>query len=488
MQHPVQLLGCLAGTVAGASAAWALRRHTGRPVGFVLRSAAALVAAIFALKLLPLFLPPEGFVGPDWLYPLWALWRPATAPGWIVLALTLSVPLVFGKGRLRLALVPVLWIALALTNGGLSGLSEPFRRDADYYADVARFQGLSDIWSHYEERQETLSLHGQTHPPGAVTLLWLLERVLGGGLTRLCLAVVLLSAAALLPVYTLARACLDRPGAEAVLLLWATTPAVALYGATCMDMIFALPLVGAAAAFAWGVRAQPGAMGTTAIWGCLSGLALGLGSLFTFSSALLAVTFLLTAALVSRRQPGERPRLTVLLATTGVTCVALLLSMRLVGFDWLACLDRAQHLDEKLFPATLSPSYWLLTRVKGVLDVLILAGPAAAALWLGGLRRRAFARPAEREEETAVTPRLLGVALSRAAAMAVLAFLLLGVYKIGETGRILLFLIPLVPLLAVARLQRAWPTRTSWHRGVTAVALLNLAQAFLFEMLLDTRW
>ena len=87
-----------------------------------------------------------------------------------------------------------------------------------------------------------------------------------------------------------------------------------------------------------------------------------------------------------------------------------------------------------------------------------------------------------------MTPRLLGVALSRAAAMAVLAFLLLGVYKIGETGRILLFLIPLVPLLAVARLQRAWPTRTSWHRGVTAVALLNLAQAFLFEMLLDTRW
>ena len=487
MQHPVQLLGCLAGVVASAAAAWTLQRHRGRPVGFVLRSAAVLAAAIFALKLLPLFLPPEGFVGPDWIYPLWALWRPATAPGWIVLALAVAVPLVLGNGRMRLALVPVLWIALALTNGGLSGLSEPFRRDADYHADVARFHSLPEIWRTYEERQPTLSLHGQTHPPGAVTLLWLLERVLGEDLGRLCLAVVLLSAAGLLPVYALARACLDRPGAEAATVLWATTPAVALYGATCMDMVFALPLVSSAAAFGWGVRAEPGAVRATAGWGCLSGLALGLGSLFTFSSAVMAVTFLLSAALVSRRQPGERPRLTVLLATTGLTCVALLLSLRLLGFDWLACLDRAQELDEKLFPATLSLSYWLLTRVKGALDVLILVGPAAAALWLGGMRRRAFAPPAE-PEETPVTARLLGVALSRAAAMAVLAFLLLGVYKIGETGRILLFLIPLVPVLAVTRLQRAWPTRASWHRGVTAVALLNLAQTFLFELLLDTRW
>jgi hypothetical protein len=487
VQNPIQLLGCLAGVLVCGTSAWALRRHTARPVGFVLRSAAVLAAAIFALKLLPLFLPPEGFVGPDWLYPLWALWRPATAPGWIVLALAVAVPLLLGEGRLRLGLVPVLWIALALTNGGVSGLTEPFRREADYHADVARFRSIPEIWQTYEERQPTLSLHGQTHPPGAVTLLSMLDRALGGHLARVCLAVVLLSAAGLLPVYALARACLDRPGAEAATLLWATTPAVALYGATCMDMVFAVPLVASAAAFAWGVRGRPGALRTAAGWGLLSGAALALGSLFTFSSALLAVTFLLAVALVSRRQPSERPRLLVLLGTAGLTCLALILSLRAGRFDWLDCLDTAHRLDARVFPASLSPRYWLLTRVKGVLDVLVLAGPAGAALWLGGMRRRAFARPAE-QEEAPVSARLLGVALSRAAAMAVLAFLLLGVYKIGETGRILLFLVPLVPLIAVARLQRAWPTRWSWQRGVTTVSLLNLAQAFLFELLLDTRW
>jgi hypothetical protein len=486
VQHPVQLVGCLLGVLVCGTMAWGLRRSS-RPVGFVLRSGAALAAAIFALKLLPVVLPPEGFVGPDWLYPLWALWRPATAPKWTVLALAAAVPLLLGRGAWRMAVAPVLWIALALTNGGVPGFTEPFRRDADYYVDVARFGSLPEIWRTYEERQTTLSLHGQTHPPGAVTLLWLLDHALGQDLVGVCLAVVLLSAAGLLPVYALARACLDRPGAEAAALLWAVTPAVALYGATCMDMIFSLPLVSSAAAFAWGVRGRPGALRAAAAWGCASGTALALGSLFTFSSAVLAVTFLLTAALVARRQPGERPRLGVLLGTTGVTCLVLLWAPRLVGFDWLACLDMAQHLDEQLFPATLSPSYWLLTRVKSLLDVLVLAGPAAAALWLGGLRRRAFA-PAAEQEEAPVAPRLLGVALSRAAAVAVLAFLLLGVYKIGETGRILLFLLPLVPVLAVARLQRAWPTRGSWQRGVTALALLSLAQTFLFELLLDTRW
>lgn len=487
MQYPVQLAVCLLGMLGLGASAWALRRRAGRPVAYVLQGAAVLTAAIFALKLLPLFLPAEGLVGPAWEFPLWALWRPTTAPFWILLALAAALPVLLGRGPFRFVLVPVLWIGLALTNGGLPGLSEGFRRDKDYQADVARFRTVPEIWRTYVERQPTLSVHGQTHPPGAVTVLWLLARVNGSHLTRTCLVVVLLSAAGLLPVYALARACLDRWGAEAAALLWATTPAVALYGATCMDMIFAVPLVSSAAAFAWGVRGRPDALRQAVGWGLLSGIALAVGSLFTFSAAVLAVTFLLTVALVSRRQPSERPRLLVLLGTTGVTCLLLLLALRPLGFDWLNCLDTARRLDERLFPATLSPSYWLLTRVKCLLDVVLLAGPATAALWLGGLRRRAFAPPAE-PEETPVPPRLLGVALSRAAAVVVLAFLLLGVYKIGETGRILLFLLPLVPVLAVARLQRAWPTRGTWQRGMRTVALLNLTQAFLFEVLLDTRW
>lgn len=493
MHHPVQLaIFLLASTTLGAIAL-ALRPHAERPLGYVLRAAAAFGAALFALKLLPLFLPEEGFLRSDGLYPLWARWQSSETPGWIAPALLCGIPCVaalVGRVSLRplaFALAPALWIGLALTHGGADGVTEPFRRDADYQADVARFRSLEEIWRTYEERQPTLSLHGRTHPPGAVTVLWVLHRLTGGDLLAACLAVVLLSAAGLLPVYALARAFMDRAGAEAATLLWITTPAVALYGATCMDMVFAVPLVASAAAFAWGVRGPSGALASAAGWGVLSGTALAVGSLFTFSSAVLAVTLVLTAALVTRRQPRERVRLTVLLGTTGVTCLALLLALRPLGFDWFACLETARRVDVAQNPAGLSPSYWVLTRLMGVLDVLLLAGPAAAMLWLGGLRRRAFAR-SETPQEDSVVPRLVGVALSRAAAVAVLAFLLLGVYKIGETGRILLFLLPLVPLLAVARLQRAWPTLHTWQRGVAVLVALNLVQVAAFELLLDTRW
>ena len=498
MHHPVQLAIFAAGSLAAGAAALALRRRTARPVAFVLAGACVFVAALFALKILPLLLREEGFLRSDGLYPLWARWETSPAPAWILLALVAGAGLVAllwglteraGPGLLvaALALTGTLWIALALSNGhGVSGLTGPFRRDADYQADVPRFASLPEIWRTYVDRQAELSLHGRTHPPGAVTVLWVLDRLLGGSLVATCLAVVLLSAAGLLPVLMLARACLDDAGARVAAVLWTTTPAVALYGATSMDMVFALPLVAAAAAFAWGLRTPPPRR--AAGWGVAAGTALALGSLFTFSSAVLAVALLIASALVGRRHPEDRPRLTLLLGATGLTCFALLVSLRAAGFDWLACLDTARRIDAADHPATLSPSYWLLTRLMGVLDVLLLAGPAGAALWLGALRRRAFDRREEVEGAPAVSPRLIGVALGRGTAVAVAAFLLLGIYKIGETGRIFLFLMPLIPILAVARLQRAWPTPRSWVRGAVALAALGLAQAALFEWLLDTRW
>jgi hypothetical protein len=47
---------------------------------------------------------------------------------------------------------------------------------------------------------------------------------------------------------------------------------------------------------------------------------------------------------------------------------------------------------------------------------------------------------------------------------------------------------PLVPVLAAARLQRAWPTPHTWGRGVAALGALNVVQVVLFELMLDTRW
>ena len=79
MHHPVQLaVFLLAATTLGA-VALALRPHADRPLGHVIRAGVAFTSILFALKLLPLFLPEEGFLRSDGLYPLWARWEPAVA-------------------------------------------------------------------------------------------------------------------------------------------------------------------------------------------------------------------------------------------------------------------------------------------------------------------------------------------------------------------------------------------------------------------------
>ena len=91
--------------------------------------------------------------------------------------------------------------------------------------------------------------------------------------------------------------------------------------------------------------------------------------------------------------------------------------------------------------------------------VLVMAGAATAPAFLSSLRR--------------------GDRWNRAAAAAAVLFLLMGAFKIGETGRIFLFFVPLV---AIAAAEGIRPRTAAWIVG------LNALQAFLFEFFLDTRW
>jgi len=64
-----------------------------------------------------------------------------------------------------------------------------------------------------------------------------------------CFAVVLIGALGLIPLRFWTRRLLTEPESRAACLLWVFTPAVTLYGATCMDMVFGLVLGSAIATF-----------------------------------------------------------------------------------------------------------------------------------------------------------------------------------------------------------------------------------------------
>jgi hypothetical protein len=104
----------------------------------------------------------------------------------------------------------------------------------------------------------------------------------------------------------------------------------------------------------------------------------------------------------------------------------------------------------------------------GVLDIAILFGAALFATWVGALRR-------------GVPHAAEATRWGRATAIACLVALAVGAFKIGETGRILVFALPAVVLPVASLLEDD-------DAAVALIAAVALAQAFVFEAFLDTRW
>src|SRR5206468_12421336 len=84
-----------------------------------------------------------------------------------------------------------------------------------------------------------LSHHSQTHPPGPVLFLWAVSKLFGPGLIAASLAAIIATSLAAAPAYWLAR---DWAGAKGALIagaMYVLSPSLVLFGATCMDGVFA---------------------------------------------------------------------------------------------------------------------------------------------------------------------------------------------------------------------------------------------------------
>jgi hypothetical protein len=452
----------------------------------MLAAMALFSTAVGVVKALVATIPAEGLLHQDGLFPIWARWERATAWGWFAPPVLLGALLAWPAARRKISTLPrsafvvgavaaaaVVFVSLASTNGGFpAGLTAPFERDADYWSDVSKFRGQAEVWSTWVARQPELSLHARTHPPGAVSLLVALKSVCGGNLTAVCLAVVLLGAMGIVPFYAWAREHGSESFARRAVLLWLTVPAVLLYGATCMDMVFALPLViggwllfGALDA---GERPPAGPAWRLAARAGVGGVALGAGGLFTFSAVALLLAVAL-AAVPRIRRGGRAARVArETLAVAAASGLIVLLAARPFGFGWLDGLREAGRIDGAEWPSWSSVGYYAMTRLMDVLDPAILAGAGIAATWIALLRRGVPGNPA------------LAI-LARATAAALGLLFAAGAYKIGETGRIFLFLLPAVVLPVAKVLEED-------DAGTALAAAAGFVQGIVMEAVLDTRW
>lgn len=250
-------------------------------------------------------------------------------------------------------------VALAVVDpkGAATGLdlSVGFRRDlARVGSDPIGFLGR------YVEQAPALSADSRQHPPGALLLLWLLDRL---GLQSPTLLGLLITAVGCLSVPLVAiavRSLCSEPAARGLIPILALAP-YAIWLAVSLD---AVPLTLCAAALACGVvgsepRRSPW-------WAAAAGLLLGTGALFSYSAAWLG-TSILVVYFVRRR-----PLLNVI---SGVGSLVPLGLARLAGFVWLDGLTAAQA-D---FSIRIGPHRsWVLWIFLDLLLVLITAGPAVA--------------------------------------------------------------------------------------------------------------
>jgi hypothetical protein len=320
----------------------------------------------------------------------------------------------------------------------------------EYYHDAILIKGPLWFLARFNDIQFELLEHARTHPPGPVLLYYVLHHALVSP-ALISVAIGALSLGIGLPylrrglVLLLGR---ESPGA---LLLYAFMPAVMIYGIAVVDAVIASLFLATLVEFLDEERrASP--------W--LAALWLALSLCFTFA-ALFLVPVLGGFELLRRRRV-ERS-----LMTFGGAALLLYVLWLTTGFDWFESFRRASAIEnEQGFLLLSNPRGYLWYRLGSVAEIAIFFTPFMAALAYQGFPRL------RREHPDAFLLSWLGPG--------VLALMLLaGMLKIGEAGRVCIFIVPYLLLPAYLRFNEL----TDRSRVLTAGLVLGwslLMQLFGF--------
>ncbi|MGH3716008.1 MAG: hypothetical protein ACRDT4_21480 [Micromonosporaceae bacterium] len=358
------------------------RRAVGAGSGWALGVAGALVLVSWLVGLWLTRTGVDLHLGTTW--PLRGQWRPAGSVGLVaaavvaglavwhapLLAVRLSWRRLLGAGYTAGVAWPV---SLALSDG-LAGLTRPLSNRWEYPYDVPRVgpDFLATFNDHVLDSPQWTT-HVGGHPPGALGVFVLLDRVgLGGALPAalLCIAV---GAAAVPAVLSTVRLYAGEEFARRTAPYLVFAPA-ALWIATSADALFAgVGALGVCAlAHAATRHDRKGDLLAAA-----GGLALG-GCLFLSYGLLLLGPLAVGVVAVRRR---IRP-----LLVGGAVVLALLVAAALAGFHWYEGLQLATE-RVRSGPAWQDRPGWYFW-IANPAAVAIAVGPAVVAALPAGLRRR----------------------------------------------------------------------------------------------------
>jgi hypothetical protein len=129
--------------------------------------------------------------------------------------------------------------AIAMIRGGPDGISQAFQRQQyEYIGDIGKTSSIRTLFGNYPAVQSYLSLHARAAPPGPIALLWLLSYVIGRDPLPMSLAVVIIGALGIIPLYYWVREIASERIATLACLLYTVIPSIALFTTTCTEITF----------------------------------------------------------------------------------------------------------------------------------------------------------------------------------------------------------------------------------------------------------
>ncbi len=388
----------------------------------------------------------------------WPLWGQLVIPSppEIVVALVVSAVAVIGlvylhrRGRISLspwlaaAVGMISIIATSLIHGWEIGIVQPIGGPIEIFNDAVRVRSVIDFISNYETLQPTLTVHAQTHPPGAVLVIYVLCLAFGSpGMIALGICVIS-SAGSAVFLKGLVRQLFDEDIAGYAALLYLFLPAVQAYYLANIYAIVATLVLGLTYFYLHPDR-------RVAFAGSL--VCLFLLTFITFLSAF-AVLFLFAfetlkalagtrdGAIVSRVVEVLRSIRLPLLLSACIAAAYALLSLA-TGFNYINAFLYASSLENPNGLTLLAnPIEYVVTRVEDVMDIMIFFGPILSVLAYRGLLMM-------RDEAGRDGRGLKRYALVVAALISLAILFLAGTPKKGETARICMFILPflLIPVL-----------------------------------------
>ncbi len=256
-------------------------------------------------------------------------------------------------------------IALALVDG-TAGLTRSLLDQSNYAPDVAAIgdDPLRYIRT-FTDNVQAHSIAARGHPPGAVLLLWGMEKL--GVQDQLTLAVFVTALAVLtvpLALYTVKDVCGEETARRYMPVL-ALAP-YAIWIAVSMDAVVA---ASGAAMIAAGVYASAHRRHglPSAVWSVITGLLVGLGAMFSYGVAWLGLSIVLLY--FARRRP-------FLNIGTGIGALIPVLIANRLGFGWLDGLIAANSDFAARVEPFRSAPWWA---ILSIIALIIATGPAIVA-------------------------------------------------------------------------------------------------------------